>query len=261
MLNATVWPLLAKKPAEVEAVLDDLERVGLIELWRTPEGVPFAAVTNWETKAGTLGQKDHRRKSAFDVSASTRVGRNASGLAFTLPTSGGSPTSVATLRVPASDPDQASDARARPRGAEPDRAIASQVAPREASARHDEPQLFEAEKAVSKPSKKIAEHVQVVEMWIRCWAFYRHGVAREVAKAWSYGDTNTIPVTAMWVLKAKDWVAAANLWRESAKNLDEIKSRMQWMLESDVEWIANSASLSLLDSKWNQFDPKAQPGD
>ena len=108
-------------------------------------------------------------------------------------------------------------------------------------------------------AKKVAEHVPVIEHWIRSWAFYRHGVARETCVEWKYGDTNTIPAEASWVLKPRDWVSAARIWAMSHSNLVEIKRRMQWMLESDVPWISQSASLSLLESHWNQFDPKAQP--
>lgn len=77
VLGATVWPMLGKSAEDTARAVRELQRVGLIEIHRGPDG-DFVVVPDWEDKAGQVGKRDHRRVSEWpDPTDASLVGPDA----------------------------------------------------------------------------------------------------------------------------------------------------------------------------------------
>jgi hypothetical protein len=109
---ARLWALFGKLES-VPALLDDLERVGLIVRYEA-SGEPFLAIPDWEEKAGRVGRPDRRGAETIPAppvrgSTPAECGSSPAEPVMTEPPCGSSPASRARL-----DPSQAEPSRAEP---------------------------------------------------------------------------------------------------------------------------------------------------
>ena len=220
MVLASVWPLLGLSPSDTGRAMEECAKVGLIEIHRDGEHV-WIQIPDWEEKAGSVGKRDHRRKSAFPAPSSATLEGNGPAMARDWP--GDGPARPSRARKPQPQPQpQPQIQRSADCAADPGETAVDQPSPA--------PELDPPPQPRS-PTRRGG--TDATRLWDRLWREHRGSDF-----AWIQADA----------------VAMARCLKlAGAGGLAEVEARAVRLLTSTERFLAEGASPRLLVNRWNQL--------